>query len=145
MCIRDRFNLQQELHKTIVFVTHDIDEALKLGDRICIMRDGQILQFDVPEVLLKSPAHGFVEEFIGKKRLLSSPELMTAEDVMIKDPVKAHPKRTLAQAVEIMRSHGVDSVLIVDVFVTHFIAANKLAVQMCIRDRSRAACATAAR
>lgn len=43
------FNLQQELHKTIVFVTHDIDEALKLGDRICIMRDGQILQFDVPE------------------------------------------------------------------------------------------------
>lgn len=108
------FNLQQELHKTIVFVTHDIDEALKLGDRICIMRDGQILQFDVPEVLLKSPAHGFVEEFIGKKRLLSSPELMTAEDVMIKDPVKAHPKRTLAQAVEIMRSHGVDSVLIVD-------------------------------
>ncbi|MDR9770087.1 CBS domain-containing protein [Acetomicrobium sp.] len=45
---------------------------------------------------------------------MSSPELMTAEDVMIKDPVKAHPKRTLAQAVEIMRSHGVDSVLIVD-------------------------------
>jgi len=108
------FNLQQGLHKTIVFVTHDIDEALKLGDRICIMKDGHVLQFDAPEVLLKNPAHGFVEEFIGKKRLLRAPELMKAEDVMIKDPVKAHPRRTLAQAVEIMKSRGVDSVLIVD-------------------------------
>ncbi len=108
------FNLQQELQKTIVFVTHDIDEALKLGDRICIMRDGIVLQFDAPEVLLKNPAHGFVEEFIGKKRLMRAPDLMTAEDVMIKDPVKAHPRRTLAQAVEIMKSHAVNSILVVD-------------------------------
>ena len=60
------FNLQQEFKKTIVFVTHDMDEALKLADRICIMKDGDILQFDVPEEILKKPANEFVEEFIGK-------------------------------------------------------------------------------
>jgi len=108
------FNLQQELHKTIVFVTHDMDEALKLGDRICIMRDGEILQFDTPENLLRHPAHGFVEEFIGKKRMWQQPEYIKAEDIMITNPIKAMPNRTLTQALEIMSSSSVDSLIIVD-------------------------------
>ncbi len=108
------FNLQQELKKTIVFVTHDMDEALKLGDRICIMRDGQVLQFDTPEVLLRHPSHGFVEEFIGKKRMWQQPEYVKVEDIMIQNPIKAMPARTLTQAMEIMSASGVDSLLIVD-------------------------------
>ena len=55
------FNLQQESKKTIVFVTHDMDEALKLGDRICIMKDGDILQYDTPEEILNNPANDFVK------------------------------------------------------------------------------------
>ncbi|TZE80914.1 ABC transporter ATP-binding protein [Calorimonas adulescens] len=108
------FNLQQELHKTIVFVTHDMDEALKLGDRICIIKDGQVLQFDTPENLLRHPAHGFVEEFIGKKRMWQQPEYVKVEDIMINNPVKALPSRTLTQSLEIMNDSGVDSILIVN-------------------------------
>jgi osmoprotectant transport system ATP-binding protein len=108
------FNLQQELKKTIVFVTHDMDEALKLADRICIMKDGEILQFDTPENILKNPGHGFVEEFIGKKRIWNAPEFIKAKDIMIEETVKATGSRTILQAAEMMKSSKVDSLLIVD-------------------------------
>lgn len=108
------YELQEKLKKTIVFVTHDIDEALKLADRICIMKEGKVVQFDTPEEILKNPANEFVENLIGKKRLWKQPELMSVKDVMITNPVKALPSRTLAQAVEIMTESGVDSVLVVD-------------------------------
>lgn len=106
--------LQDELHKTIVFVTHDMDEALKLADRIAIMKEGKVLQYDRPEELLLNPAHGFVEEFIGRERLLHRPELIMVRDIMIKDPVTIAPERRLAQALEKMRTHKVDSLLVVD-------------------------------
>ncbi|MFD0771589.1 ABC transporter ATP-binding protein [Bacillus sp. CGMCC 1.60114] len=66
---RDLVVLQRKIQKTIVFVTHDMQEALSLGDRICIMKDGRVLQLDTPEVILQNPANTFVEEFIGKPRL----------------------------------------------------------------------------
>ncbi|MGB9680173.1 MAG: ABC transporter ATP-binding protein [Thermoanaerobacteraceae bacterium] len=108
------FKLQQELKKTIVFVTHDMDEALKLGDRICIMKDGEILRFDTPENLLREPGNDFVEEFIGKNRIWRQPEFIKAEDIMIKNPVKAIASRTIPQALQIMTSNKVDSLMIVD-------------------------------
>ncbi|MCG0276369.1 MAG: betaine/proline/choline family ABC transporter ATP-binding protein [Thermosediminibacteraceae bacterium] len=108
------YELQEKLKKTIVFVTHDIDEALKLADRICIMKEGTVVQFDTPEVILKNPASEFVENLIGKKRIWKKPELVSVKDIMITNPVKALPSRTLAQAVEIMTESGVDSVLVVD-------------------------------
>lgn len=108
------FNLQQKLKKTIVFVTHDMDEALKLGDKICIMKDGVVVQYDTPENILKNPAQGFVEEFIGKNRIWNQPEFIKAEDIIIKDPVKAVGSRTLLQATEIMNQRHVDSILVVD-------------------------------
>lgn len=108
------YNLQQEIKKTIVFVTHDMDEAIKLADRICIMNDGHILQFDTPENILKSPANKFVEEFIGKNRIWQQPEFIKAKDIMISEPVKTNGSRTIVQAVEIMKSNKVDSLLIVD-------------------------------
>lgn len=108
------FNLQQELKKTIVFVTHDMDEALKLGDRICIMKDGDILQFDTPEQILKNPSSIYVEEFIGKNRIWKQPEFIKASDIMIPEPIKTTGNRTIVQAIEIMQSNKVDSLLITD-------------------------------
>ncbi|WP_139903706.1 ABC transporter ATP-binding protein [Clostridium thermarum] len=108
------FNLQQEMKKTIVFVTHDMDEALKLGDKVAIMKGGKLLQYDRPEVLLKNPAHGFAEEFIGKNRIWNQPEFIKAEDIMIKNPVITVATRTVLQGIETMKSNKVDSLLVVN-------------------------------
>lgn len=108
------FSIQQELKKTIVFVTHDMDEAIKLGDRICIMKDGNILQFDTPEEILKNPSHGFVEEFIGKNRIWNKPEFIKAKDIMITNTIMTNSERNIIQALQIMRSNKVDSLMIVD-------------------------------
>ena len=108
------FNLQQEFKKTIIFVTHDMDEALKLGDRICIMKDGNILQFDTPEEILNNPANDFIKEFIGKNRIWQQPGFIKAKDIMITDPIKTSSSRTVVQALEIMKSNKVDSLLVVD-------------------------------
>ena len=108
------YELQQELKKTIIFVTHDMDEALKLADKICIMQGGKIQQHDTAENLLKHPANSFVKDFIGSDRLWSAPEYIKAKDIMIKEPVKAIETRTVIQAMEIMRTNKVDSILVTD-------------------------------
>ncbi|HBC97828.1 MAG TPA: proline/glycine betaine ABC transporter ATP-binding protein, partial [Clostridium sp.] len=95
-------------------VTHDMDEAIKLGNKICIMKDGTVLQFDTPENILKNPSHGFVEEFIGKNRIWNKPEFIKAKDIMITNPVVTNSERTIVQAVEIMKTNKVDSLMIVD-------------------------------
>lgn len=59
--------LQKNFHKTIVFVTHDINEAIKLADKICIMKSGKIIQYDIPENIIKNPANSFVREFLNIK------------------------------------------------------------------------------
>ncbi|MFP7300025.1 ABC transporter ATP-binding protein [Neobacillus niacini] len=106
--------MQKELNKTIIFVTHDMDEAIKIADKICILKDGNILQYDTPENILKNPANEFVEGFIGKRRVWNNPELLMAEDIMIPNPVKITTKRTVLQAIEIMKSNKVDSLLVTD-------------------------------
>ena len=108
------FNLQQEYKKTIVFVTHDMDEALKLGDRICIMKDGDIVQFDTPEEILNNPANDFVKEFIGKNRIWQQPGFIKAKDIMITEPITTSGNRTVVQALEIMKANKVDSLLIIN-------------------------------
>ncbi|MGL5084815.1 MAG: betaine/proline/choline family ABC transporter ATP-binding protein [Clostridium sp.] len=108
------FTLQQELHKTIIFVTHDMDEALKLADKICIMHKGHIAQYDTPENILKNPANDFVKDFIGSNRVWDNPEFIKASDIMIKTPISVSSSRNVLQAIEIMRTNKVDSLLIVD-------------------------------
>lgn len=105
--------LQQVLHKTIVFVTHDIDEAIKMGDKICIMNQGKIVQFDTPERVLRYPANEFVSSFIGTKRMSQLEALPSIEEVIIR-PVTARPNRGLAEAVNTMRRQKVDTLIIVD-------------------------------
>jgi osmoprotectant transport system ATP-binding protein len=108
------FQMQKELNKTIIFVTHDMDEAIKIADKICILKDGDILQYDTPENILKNPANDFVEEFIGKRRVWNNPELLMAEDIMIPNPVKITSRRTVLQAIEIMKDNKVDSLMVTD-------------------------------
>jgi osmoprotectant transport system ATP-binding protein len=108
------FQMQKELNKTIIFVTHDMDEAINLADKVCLLKDGDILQFDTPENILKNPANEFVEDFIGKRRVWNNPELLKASDLMIQDPVKISSKRNVLQAVEIMKGKKVDSLMITD-------------------------------
>jgi osmoprotectant transport system ATP-binding protein len=71
--------LQKDLGKTVVFVTHDIDEALKLGDRIAVLKPGGVLaQYATPEELVRAPADPFVEEFVGADRMIARLEWLTA-------------------------------------------------------------------
>ncbi len=107
--------LQRRLDKTIVFVTHDMDEALKLADRIVIMRDGSIVQFDTPDEILRNPANEFVEEFIGKDRLDSQrPQVQTVEEIMNPHPVTVTGDVSLSEAIRSMKQHRVDSLLVVN-------------------------------
>ena len=108
------FSLQDELKKTIIFVTHDMDEALKIADKICIMKDGRIAQYDTPENILRKPANDFVKDFIGEDRVWDKPEYIKARDIMIKNPIAVNSTRTVTQGIEIMRTSKVDSLLIID-------------------------------
>jgi osmoprotectant transport system ATP-binding protein len=107
-------NLQSQFKKTIVFVTHDMDEAIKIADKICIMKDGVILQYDTPEDILKNPANAFVQEFVGKNRIWTSPEYIKASDIMITTPVTCSETLPLLRCREKMRTSNVDSLMVTD-------------------------------
>lgn len=110
----EMITLHKKLDKTIVFVTHDIDEALKLGDRIAIMKDGQLLQLDTPEKLLHEPSHGFVEEFIGKHRIIQNPELMPITEIMSETMVTSLPQRSPERALSLIRQRKITNLIISD-------------------------------
>jgi osmoprotectant transport system ATP-binding protein len=73
--------IQKQLRKTVVFVTHDMDEALKLGGHLAIMKDGQLLQFDRPIKLMRVPKNEFIREFIGARRILKALQMMIIADL----------------------------------------------------------------
>ena len=107
-------SLQAKLKKTIVFVTHDMDEAVKLADRMIIMDRGTLIQYDTPENVLKNPANEFVAQFVGRKRIWGSPDFIKAEDIMIEEPVQCSASLSLFRCLERMRSRKVDSLMVVD-------------------------------
>lgn len=116
-----RSNLQDELvelHKkmntTIVFVTHDMDEAIKIADRIIIMKDGDIVQYDTPEEILKHPKNEFVQEFIGKNKIWDAPEYIKVEDIMITTPIVCSPDLTKNECIKKMVQHHIDTLIVVD-------------------------------
>lgn len=106
--------LQKEVKKTIVFVTHDMDEALKLGDKIAILKDGELLQLDSPEKILSQPANAFVEGFIGKNRIYQNPEYIPVTEVMRDNPSRTTPERSLGKALAYMRQRKIDTLLVCD-------------------------------
>lgn len=109
--------LQQELKKTIVFVTHDMDEAIKIADTIVLMKDGEVVQTGHPEQILRRPANDFVRSFIGQKRMqagYSLEALPMVDEVIVDNPATAFPSRGLAEAIKLMERRRVDSLLVVD-------------------------------
>jgi osmoprotectant transport system ATP-binding protein len=107
-------DLHAKVRKTIVFVTHDMEEAMKIADKICIINDTHIVQYDSVEEIMKRPANDFVAEFIGKNRIWSSPEYIRAKDIMIKNPVCVTSDVTLRRCMGRMRTYKVDSLFVVD-------------------------------
>jgi osmoprotectant transport system ATP-binding protein len=113
----DFLRLHREVRKTVIFVTHDIDEAIKMGDRICILRQGgRLAQYDTPEAILASPADEFVADFVGADRGLKRLGLRTLGelDVLEHAPVRtnghrrpeAGPDMTLRDALSLMLTEG---------------------------------------
>lgn len=102
-------SLQSSLNKTIIFVTHDLDEALKIGDRIALMRDGTIVQIGMPEEILTNPANEYVEKFVEG---VDVSKVITAEGVMkAPDPVvtlRDGPR----MALRLMKEHGISSIFV---------------------------------
>jgi osmoprotectant transport system ATP-binding protein len=80
--LQDEFlQIQQEVKKTILFVSHDIDEAIKMGDKIVLMRKGEIMQYDSPSEILAHPKNDFVSQFVGKDRAIKNLSLHTVGDL----------------------------------------------------------------
>lgn len=107
-------NIQTQFKKTIIFVTHDMDEAIKIADKICIMGKGRIIQYDDPETILKNPANEFVSDFVGKNRIWSSPEYIKVKDIMIENPITCSQEISLLKCIKKMRYERVDTLLVVD-------------------------------
>ncbi|WP_034088498.1 ABC transporter ATP-binding protein [Streptacidiphilus albus] len=107
--------LQHELHKTIVFVTHDFDEAIKLGDRIAVLREqSHIAQFDTPEAILTNPADDFVSGFVGAGAALKRLNLTRVRDVGIADFPSATVDEPLQAILAGLRHGGVNELLLLD-------------------------------
>lgn len=103
-------SLQRKLEKTVIFITHDINEAFKLGDTVAIMRDGRLIQVGSPDEMSTNPANDYVREFIDsadKTRVLSARHIMIT-------PCVVREKDTPLHAVREMRSMGVSSAYVVD-------------------------------
>ena len=107
--------LQEELHKTIVFVTHDFDEAVKLGDRIAILEQGsKIVQYDSPEEILANPANDFVRGFVGAGAALKQLTLTRVRDVGLHEAAVAHVGDDPAQAVRAAEAIDRQHVIVLD-------------------------------
>lgn len=113
--LQDEFlQIQERVGKTIVFVTHDIDEAIKMGDRIAILREGKVVQFDTPDTILAHPANRFVRNFVGTDRQLKRLGLVRIRDLMERNPPSVFTSDTVAEALSEINRLGVRSAFVVD-------------------------------
>jgi glycine betaine/proline transport system ATP-binding protein len=103
--------LQSRVGKTIIFITHDLDEALKLGDKIIIMKDGRLVQQGSPEEILTSPADAYVEKFVED---VDMTKVLTAASVMKKAYSITYPKDGPKTALREMEEAGISSIFVVD-------------------------------
>jgi osmoprotectant transport system ATP-binding protein len=107
--------LQAEIRKTVLFVTHDIDEAIKMGDRIAVMRvGGRVAQYATPAELLMSPADDFVEDFVGADRALKRLALMRVSDIDLWEAPLAYPGQPTAEVRAKLEGAEVPYPLLVD-------------------------------
>ena len=108
-------NIQKELGKTVVFVTHDMNEAIGLADKILIMDMGHIVQYDTPENILKNPANDYVCGLLGEDNLnKAKTSYNSVETIMIKNPVFINEGKTTRDAIKLMRKKRVDTLFVTD-------------------------------
>jgi glycine betaine/proline transport system ATP-binding protein len=102
--------LQQRVKKTIVFITHDLDEALKIGDRVILMKDGRVVQIGTPEDILTSPANAYVERFVEN---VDKAKVLTAQSILAKYRVVAYPHDGPHLALHKMQEESISSIFVV--------------------------------
>ena len=113
--LQDEFlRIQARLKKTIVFVTHDIHEAIKMGDRIALLDAGRLIQYATPEELLTAPRNQFVKDFVGADRALKRLDLLKVRDAMLTDPVHCHEDASSETILEQMLEKDLNYLLVVD-------------------------------
>lgn len=103
-------DLQQKMKKTIIFITHDLDEALRIGDRIALLKDGAVIQLGTPEEMLMNPADDYVERFVEGVDLS---KVLTASHIM-RRPETVSVDRGPRVALQLMRDIGISSLFVVD-------------------------------
>lgn len=106
--------LQKEYGRTVVFVTHDMDEAIELADKIAIMSKGELVQYDTPHNIISNPANDFVREFLGEERLSQSDSTQLVSDVMNTNPITVKLGTSISDAVKVMRNRRISTLLITD-------------------------------
>lgn len=104
-------DIQDRLQKTIIFITHDVNEAFKLGDRVAVMKDGKVVQIGTPEEIIEQPADDYISDFIKD---IDRSKVFQAEHVMIKPNALVSMKDGLNVAVKEMKENNISSVFIVD-------------------------------
>ena len=117
--LQDEFlRLQREVKKTVVFVTHDVDEAIKVGDRIAILREGGVLaQYDTPQTILREPADDFVARFVGADRALKALALRTLAELDLRpaaDGPRAPRETTLRDALALLVAEHAQTLAVTD-------------------------------
>lgn len=103
--------LEDRVQKTIIFVSHDLDEALKLGDRIALMKDGEVVQIGTPEEILTEPADSYVSRFVAG---VDRSKILTAESVMKRPEPLISINSGPRVAIQLMKDHGISSVYVVE-------------------------------
>jgi len=106
--------LKETFHKTIVFVTHDVEEAFRIADKIAVVRDGKLLQYGTGAELLRAPANDFVASFIARQRVRAALLPERVMDVMSREPCCLPPSGRVEEALKLMEREGVDTVLVTD-------------------------------
>ncbi len=108
--------LQEEMGKTVVFVTHDMDEALSLADHLVILDKGHVIQYGTPKEILAHPANSFVENFLGEKRVRDARAyLETVDKIMLRAPVAVTTETDTRSAFRILSEKRVDRLYVTDV------------------------------
>ncbi|QFF97546.1 glycine betaine/L-proline ABC transporter ATP-binding protein [Psychrobacillus glaciei] len=104
-------DIQNRLQKTIIFITHDVNEAFKIGDRVAVMKDGKVEQIGTPEEILDKPASNYISEFI---RDIDRSKILQAENIMMKPYGLVSLKDGLNVAIQVMRENGISSAFVAD-------------------------------
>jgi osmoprotectant transport system ATP-binding protein len=113
--LQDEFlRIQAKLKKTIIFVTHDINEAIKMGQRVVLLQDGQLVQAGLPDELLNRPANEFVKSFVGADRVLKRLNLLKVKDAMMLNPVHCLEEDLSEKVLEQMINYDLAFLIVAD-------------------------------